>query len=343
MPPLEHLRPGDVVDGKYRITEVAGMGAMGVVYAAKHLRLGWRVALKVLRGSMRNKPEIVARFLQEPRTGVRLERSRHVPYFTDRGTVDGVPFFVMEHLEGRDLSALLRARGRLPLDESANMLLQVCTVINAAHALGIVHRDVEPRNVFVTLEDRHVPYVKVVDFGSSKSAELPDVPAAEGAMLGTMPYASPEQIRSPATVDARSDVWSLGVILYEMLTGTPPFTPKALAAIAGGTRAGEYTRPTELRPDIPLAVERLLAATLTTERAARLPSVEAFAARLAPFGTYVARAAYNCIRATASRMLAPAGRPEALTETELLESSVEAIDPTTCGWTITTAGSLAEA
>ncbi len=308
---LEPFKVGDVILDRYEVTAVLGKGGMGVVLAAHRRELDDLVALKFLHPSLRDKPEIAARFAQEARTAIRI-KNEHVARVFDVGSVDGVPFIVMEHLTGHDLSAILRERGQLPIAESADLLLQACEAISEAHALGIVHRDLKPGNLFVTTEHDGTPFVKVLDFGISKSTATSDMSVtASAAIVGSPQYMSPEQLLSAKSVDARSDVWALGVILYEMLTGAPPFTGEAFAAVSSAILRGEYRRPSEPRPDIPPALEKMLFEALARDREARLPSVEAFAARLAPFGTDAARVSYGRVRRFASRTAAPSERPMA--------------------------------
>jgi serine/threonine-protein kinase len=306
---LETFKVGDVILDKYEVTRVLGKGGMGIVLAARHLELNELVALKFLLPSLRDKPEISTRLVQEARTGIRIKNA-HVARVYDVGTVEGVPFMVMEHLTGHDLSAVIRERGQLPIVESADLLLQACEAVNEGHALGIVHRDLKPANLFVTTELDGTPFVKVLDFGISKSTATSDVSVtASTAIMGSPLYMSPEQIMSAKSVDHRSDVWSLGVILYEMLTGTPPFKGDAFPAVCAAILRGSYTSPSDPRPDIPAALEQMLSEAMAIDRETRLPSVEAFAARLMPFGTDAARVSYSRIRRFASRTQVPSERP----------------------------------
>jgi serine/threonine protein kinase/TPR repeat protein len=306
---LETFKVGDIILGKYEVTRVLGQGGMGVVLAARHLELDRLVALKFLLPALLDKPEICARFAQEARNSSRI-RNEHVAHVYDVGNVDGVPFIVMEHLTGQDLSAVIRERGQLPITECADLLLQACEGVNVAHALGIVHRDLKPSNLFVTTEHDGTASVKVLDFGISKSTATSDMSmTASTAVVGSPLYMSPEQLMSPKSVDPRSDVWALGVVLYEMLTGTPPFTGNGFPTVSAAILRGTYARPSDLRPDIPPPVEQMLSEALAIDRDTRLSSVEAFAARLAPFGTDIGRDSYNRIRRLAFRTQASSDRP----------------------------------
>jgi serine/threonine-protein kinase len=305
---LETFKVGDVIGDKYEVTGVLGQGGMGVVLAARHRVLDRSVALKFLHPSLRGSAESSARFIQEARAGSRIT-NEHVARVYDVETVDGVPFMVMEHLTGKDLRAILEERGKLDYVESADLLLQACEGIHEAHAMGIVHRDLKPGNLFITTERNGTPLVKVLDFGIAKSTAPSDISATAGAaVFGSPHYMSPEQFASTRNVDARTDVWSLGVILYELLTGRPPFPGGALPEVYAAVHAGTYTTPSRYRPDIPPALEKLISDALVQDPEKRLPSVEAFAAPLAPFATGVGRASYNRIQPLGSSPSAPSER-----------------------------------
>jgi serine/threonine protein kinase/TPR repeat protein len=306
---LETLKVGDIILGKYEVTGVLGQGGMGIVLAAMHRELGEPVALKFLRPSLRSDPEASTRFIQEARAGKRI-KDRHVATVYDVDTVDGVPFMVMEHLTGDDLSTVIRKRGQLPIAESADLLLQACEAIDEAHALGIVHRDLKPANLFVTTHVNGTPLVKVLDFGISKSTATSDMSVtASTTVMGTPLYMSPEQFTSARSVDPRSDIWSLGVILYELLTGTPPFPGATRSEVCTAVLKGAYTRPTRRRPEVPPSLEQLISLALVRDREKRLPSVAAFAARLMPFGTEAGRLSHDRIQRLASRAPVPSERP----------------------------------
>jgi len=305
---------GSVILGKYEITRVLGKGGMGLVVAARHRELDQLVALKFLLPAFAAERASCARFSREARTAIRI-KDEHVARVYDVGTVDGTPFLVMEYLTGEDLARVLRRRGPLPVAEAVDLLLQACEAVAEAHHLGIVHRDLKPANLFVTTKAGGAPLVKVLDFGISKSTvTAADDPSAteSAAVIGSPRYMSPEQLRSSKTVDARTDVWALGVILYEMLTGRAPFPGESIAEVATEHFRGTYARPSERRPEIPAALDETIAEALAHDRQARLPSVEAFAARVAPFGSDAARASRERIARIAASALPPdAGALEA--------------------------------
>ncbi|HMG52350.1 MAG TPA: serine/threonine-protein kinase, partial [Kofleriaceae bacterium] len=214
------VEPGAVLAGRYRVDRVVGRGGMGIVVQAVHIELQQHVAIKLLLPEAIHHRDVVQRFLREAQVVGRL-RSEHVARVTDLGILDGgAPFMVLEYLEGADLSRF--SRSQLTIGEIIDLVLQACEALAEAHSLGIVHRDIKLANLFVTQRADRTRLLKVLDFGTSKSA-LAGPLTAVGAVLGTPAYMSPEQIRSSRSVDLRSDIWSLGVVLYRLLQGAPPF------------------------------------------------------------------------------------------------------------------------
>ncbi|MFH0900404.1 MAG: serine/threonine-protein kinase [Pseudomonadota bacterium] len=217
---------GQILTGKYRIERVLGMGGLGIVVAATHLQLGQLVALKFMLPQAMTAPEAVQRFLREAQAAVRLQ-SEHVARIMDVATLDdGTPYIVMEHLDGMDLGNFLEKQGALPVATAVSFVLQACEAIAEAHAIGIIHRDLKPANLFLTRRARDGSFfVKVLDFGIAKAvSQGGQVGLTQtSAIMGSPLYMSPEQMRSSKTVDPRSDIWSLGVILYHLLAGKPPF------------------------------------------------------------------------------------------------------------------------
>jgi eukaryotic-like serine/threonine-protein kinase len=276
--------PGTVVGGKYRVEHLLGEGGMGVVLAAKHLELGTRVALKLLRGPRRGAHE--ARFFREAQAAARLE-SDHAARVLDVGRLDdGTPFIVMEHLSGRDLARLLRERGPLAIEAAAHHLLQACEALAEAHSLGIVHRDLKPSNLFLASRRDGSEVIKVLDFGISKWTR-PEHPGASSitgasAVLGSAWYMSPEQLRDSKRVDARTDIWSLGVVLFELVAGSPPFDGDSAAAVGARIAASEPRALRELVPDAPPALSSVILRCLAKDPAHRFPDVAALARALAP-------------------------------------------------------------
>lgn len=279
-------RPGEVIAGKYRVDAELGAGAMGVVLAGHHLVLDRPVALKVLRRASASRPVVVARFLREARAALSIQ-SAHVVRVMDVGTLDGgAPFMVMERLEGEDLGKLLARRGPLPVGEAVGYVLQACDAVAEAHQRGIVHRDLKPANLFLTRRADGRPLIKVVDFGISK-ATLGD---AEGdlsltesaAILGSPLYMSPEQVRDSKSVDARADVWALGVVLYRLVSGAAPFEGSTFSSLCAAIAADPPVPLRERFPAVPPALEAVVTRCLAKEPDARFPDVAALAAALAP-------------------------------------------------------------
>ena len=207
------------------------MGDMGVVVAALHVGLEQRVALKFLLAHRQN-PGLHERFLREARAVVSL-KSQHVTRVSDVGTLDsGAPYMVMELLDGQDLDALVEKRGPLPIPEAVEYVLQACEAVGEAHRAGIVHRDLKPANLFLTTNADGSPCVKVLDFGVSKFTGANQLKlTAEGAAVGSPLYMSPEQMLAKGDVDTRSDIWALGVILYELVAGRTPFHAETMVGL----------------------------------------------------------------------------------------------------------------
>ncbi|MCC6647127.1 MAG: protein kinase [Polyangiaceae bacterium] len=279
------MQPGDVLAGKYRVERVIGAGGMGVVVAATHLQLGELVALKFLLPASLAHAETVARFLREARAAARI-KSEHVARVSDVGPREnGAPYIVWEHREGRDLSALLEQDGPLSPELAITYVLQACEAIAEAHALGIVHRDLKPSNLFVARRIDGAPIVKVLDFGIAK-ADAPDggadVVTATNTTMGSPRYMSPEQVRSARRVDQRSDLWSLGVILHELVAGEPPFTGESPASLLATVVMDEPARLRDARPDAPEELERVVLRCLEKDPADRYADVGELARALGP-------------------------------------------------------------
>jgi serine/threonine-protein kinase len=215
---------GHILGGKYEIVRLLGEGGMAFVFEASHQRLHQRVAIKILTPEFARDPELVARFEREARAVARL-RTKHVARVMDvDATPTGIPYIVMEFLEGRDLDAELQERTRLPVGEAVDIVLQASAGMLEAHGMGIVHRDLKPANLFLTTDrDGEERFVKVLDFGISKVVGEATRLTGAGAVMGTVLYMSPEQVRAQPNVDTRADIWALGVILYETLAGRAPW------------------------------------------------------------------------------------------------------------------------
>ena len=274
--------PNDTLLGKYKIASRLGTGGMGTVFAAEHLTLGGLVALKFLLPDLAARPDVARRFLQEARAGRRLTSVR-VAKVHDIDTHGDLPFIVMEHLDGETLAAHLARRGALPFAEAVDLILQACEAVNEAHTLGIVHRDLKPANLFVTKDTSGATSLKVLDFGISKFEDVA-VTSSE-SLLGTPLYMSPEQVDNSAQVDARTDVWALAVVLFEMLTGKRPFEGSSRSAINNPIKSGRRPTLGALVSDIPPRLEDAVEKALAVVPENRVASIEAFAASIVQFGT----------------------------------------------------------
>jgi serine/threonine-protein kinase len=285
------VSPGDVVGGRYVIEEVIGRGGMGIVVAARHEPLGHRVAMKLLLGSASADADAFDRFTREARIVASLE-SDHIVRVSDFGMHGAVPFMVMELLSGRDLGRELKLRESLPSSEVVDYVIQACVGLWAAHAKGVVHRDVKPGNLFLTTRANGDRVVKVLDFGVSKLAVDDDATelTRTSSMLGSPLYMSPEQVRDPRKVDARADVWSLGVVLHKLLTGCPPFEGQTASAICAAIAADPPTLLRAHGSHLPERLEAVVARCLEKSPARRCPSVVALARDLMPFATPSGRA-----------------------------------------------------
>jgi serine/threonine-protein kinase len=221
---------GEIFLGKYRVDSILGHGGMGVVALCTHMALNERVAIKMLRRDVLDDIDAVARFMREAQAAVKL-KSEFVARVIDVGRSDtDVPYMVMEYLEGHDLGELLEERGRIALPWAVELTLQACEALAEAHSIGIVHRDVKPTNLFVTWRPDGSALIKVLDFGISKSPIANTMQLTQTqSLLGTPAYMSPEQMRSARMVDARTDIWSLGTVLYELLEGRRPFEAESFS------------------------------------------------------------------------------------------------------------------
>src|SRR5262249_19858150 len=254
---------------KYELERELGIGGAGVVVCARHRELDERVAIKFLLSGYEN-PEIVARFRREARAAHRV-RNEHVVGIVDVSTTEtGVPYVVMEYLEGTDLERMLLESpdNQLPVRDAIEFVLQACEALAECHAIGIVHRDLKPSNLFCTDGPDGFPVIKVLDFGISKlsTTTIDDAMTGRHAIIGSPRYMSPEQFATPADVDQRTDIWALGIILYELATGAAPFVGNTLISIWERVKTVVPTNVTELRRDAPRALDPIVARCLEKDR-----------------------------------------------------------------------------
>lgn len=299
--PAELVAPGDILGGKFRVERVLGTGGMGIVVEARDVDSDERVALKLLLPAALERPDIVARFRREARAAVKI-KSEHVTRVIDVGSLDdGAPFIVMEYLEGYDLSKPIRKNGRLSIPVAVDYILQAAEALAEAHTLGVVHRDIKPPNLFLTLRADGSPCIKVLDFGISKvigGLDTPDgvdVPEATltqtSVVLGSPRYMAPEQISKPKSVDARADIWGIGTTFYRIVTGYAPFEGNTLPEIfAAILMSADGPIPIhQHRPEAPVELDAVIRRCMRVNPADRWANIGDLATALAPFGTPAAK------------------------------------------------------
>jgi serine/threonine-protein kinase len=283
--PTNPTLPGSLFAGKYRVEKVLGQGGMGMVLAARHLGLDEPVAIKVLLPAMMEVSGMVERFTREARASAKIKND-HVVRVTDVDALpSGVPYMVMERLDGSDLSDLLKSVGPLPIADAVRHLLETCSAIGEAHLMGIVHRDLKPANLFLARRRDGTTAIKVLDFGISKAMQSlgEQTVTVAGTVLGSPSYMSPEQIAAARDLDGRTDIWSLGVILYQLVTGKVPFPAEGLTQLCALVLQTAPRRPSELRPELPLGLEAVILRCLEKDRVNRYSTAGELSAALLPF------------------------------------------------------------
>jgi eukaryotic-like serine/threonine-protein kinase len=292
---------GEIIAGKYRVERVLGVGGVGAVVAAHDMHLDQTVALKFLLPEALGNADAVSRFIREARAAVKI-RSEHVARVIDVSALpNGAPYIVMEYLDGGDLAHWLIERGPLPIEQAVEFVLHATVAVAEAHALGIVHRDLKPANLFCVRRSDGQLSIKVLDFGISKitgragsvagNLTVPGHGVTQSStVMGSPHYMSPEQMRSSKDVDAQTDIWALGVTLFELLTGRPPFQADSLTelAITIANEPGPALRT--FRPDAPIGLEMVIAHCLKKDPRQRYRNVAEFALALQPFAPKGAKA-----------------------------------------------------
>lgn len=273
--------------GKYRVESLIGQGGMAAVYRGVHLELGQRVAIKTLLLSCAEDDRLVERFFREARTIAKIQ-SRHVARVFDIGRLESTeaPYIVLELLDGQDLGKELEARGVLPIPTAVDYVIQATEGLARAHALGIVHRDVKPSNLFLTRESDGRETVKVIDFGIAKQVATDGYKlTTTSEVFGSPQYMAPEQIRASQGVDARADLWALGIVLYELLTGASAFAGTSVLELAGSILHSSPTPIESHRRGIPFGLERTILRCLEKAPEKRFSSARELVVALAPFAS----------------------------------------------------------
>ena len=285
--PTPPIALGGVVAGKYRVDRVIGFGGMGIVCAATHVELGNAIAIKFIRPERASDERTVARFLTEARAAAQLH-SQFACRVMDCGRLPGgSPYIVMEYLVGEDLRSLVSTRGPLSIEEAVALGLQACEALAEAHSKHIVHRDVKPENLFIAEAPGGAHQLKVLDFGISKQLSPlgPQRALTDSTeSMGSPSHMSPEQMIDPAGVDSRTDIWSLGVVLYEILTGQMPFPGETGPQLCANVMTTEPIAPQAHHAEIPDGLARAVLRCLEKDRARRFRDVGELSLALKPFG-----------------------------------------------------------
>ncbi len=296
-------QPGELIAGRLLVEKVLGSGGMGVVLAARHVELGELVAVKMLRLASGD-GRAFERLRREARAAAKL-RGEHVVRVMDVGTLDsGAPYIVMEYVAGKTVAQAREAVGRLAVSTAVDWVLQACEGLAEAHGLGIVHRDIKPSNLLVTSRPDGSRLIKLLDFGIAKSVSVSPATLTEtGGFLGSPLYASPEQVRDARLLDHRTDIWSMGVVLYQLVTGQLPFPSFTATAALASLVADPPVAPRSVMPELPLELERVLLRCLEKDPQKRFATVAELARALEPFGSEAAAGA----TARVTRILNQAG------------------------------------
>jgi serine/threonine-protein kinase len=324
------FRPGVVIADKYVVERLIGEGGLGVVVAAKHAQLEQLVAIKYLRAKALSDGAVTERFVREARLAAKI-RSDHVARVYDVGMLpSGAPYMVMEYLSGMDLGRMLGSTGPLPVWRAVEYVLQACDALGAAHAAGVVHCDIKPENLFVTTGASGAPLLKVLDFGISKltpdrarveSSKAGEITVA-GELFGTPAYMSPEQLLAPNEVDLRTDIWAIGVVLHQLLSGRLPFDGETLPELCSAIVKNTPVSLSDLRPDVPPGLVRSVERCLSKMPGDRFQRIADLRAEIGPYAAVTREQRVG--QALRTLDAADRGRPPAPLPDELLTRALRA-------------------
>jgi serine/threonine protein kinase len=285
MPDPKHLLVGKVLGGNYKVERLLGQGGMGMVFESRQLSLDRRVAVKVLLAPLAMDREIVERFQREAKAASNIGHSGIVQVIDMGYMKEGPPFMVMELLQGEDLRMRLKRDGAMDAPEAIPIVLQLCDALQAAHDMGIVHRDLKPDNIFLVPRKGKGPVAKILDFGLSKLKSADRTLTATGSLIGTPNYMAPEQISGEDEVDARTDIYALGAIFYEMVTGRMAYEGRTVQSIFFKIMSEAPPPPRALRPDIPEGVEAVIFKAMSRDPASRFGTISEMAESLVRVGS----------------------------------------------------------
>jgi serine/threonine protein kinase len=325
----ELVREGQVLAGKYRVERIPGRNGLGVLVQVRHMELGQEVTLKFLVPDACMYPEFVQRFIREARAAVKIQ-GEHVARVTDVGRLEsGAPYMVREFLRGPDLSEVLKVRGPLPADEACDYIIQAAEAVAEAHVIGIAHRNLRPTTLVVTRRSDGAPLVKVFDFAAAEALHVEPFTqrsvslVGSSALLASLPYLSPEQVRDPHGVDFRADVYALGAILYELLSGVPPFEAESAPALLAMVAADAPTPLYSLRPDLPDALEQAVMRCLAKSRDQRFSTIAELSLALGPFASAESAGSIERIARLARRT----ARPPSISDARISQAAIPVAAP----------------
>lgn len=285
---VDVMTPGEILDGRYHLVRRLGSGGMGTIWEAMELASSRRVVIKALHDHLSEEDDLVTRFLREAQVALESQFSAHILEVLDvANPPDRGPYLVMEYLEGEDLARILIRERTLEIWRAADLVIQSCYALAEIHSRGIVHRDIKPENIFITRLPSGSEWVKLLDFGVAKFKETNDLRTepltCAGCTLGTPHYMSPEQVRASPDIDHRTDIYSMGVVLYEVLTGRRPYVGEDIGEVMDRVRQGGPVQPRYLRPEVSNALEDVVLRAMASNPDERFQDMFELASSLEPF------------------------------------------------------------